>query len=141
MQSDKGLASSSKSGYMVPWALPSSLPTDKAVKQLVRVLKNQGASSTTVSTPAPGASVVVATFKAGPLGSPLVTDTVEFVLADEHAAFRAAASDAPWPFSSTAAAASRNKARLLRVREGLFRKGWSCACPPDAGISCALACR
>jgi hypothetical protein len=125
--------------YMVPWALPSSASADVAAKQLRGWLKGEGASEVAISS-AGEARQVRATFSTGPLGLPSVQDTVEFSLSEGRAAFRASASSASWPFSSSGAALKRNQERLMRVRKRAFSKGWSCACPPDAGLGCSLFC-
>ena len=141
LQSDRAMATAARTAYMVPWTAPSSLGADAAAVQLQRALRSEGGTEIRVASAANGARRVTAQFAAGPLGLPVVTDEIEFVIAGSFASFRASASGAPWPFSTPETATQRNRARLLRVRGQLFAShGWSCACPPDAGLSCTLFC-
>ena len=141
LQSDRARATAARTAYMVPWTAPSSLGADAAAVQLQRALRAEGGTEIRVASAANGARRVTAQFAAGPLGLPVMTDEIEFVIVGSLASFRASASGAPLPFSTPETATQRNRARLLRVRGQLFAShGWSCACPPDAGLSCTLFC-
>ena len=139
---------------MVPWGFAggSSAAAAAAARDLKKALEREGARDVRIDAAGGGGGLgggggvrVRATFSAGPLG--LVSDEVDFLLSEGGvAAFRAASSSGGvYPFSDSGTALRRNRERLLRVRRFLFEKrGWQCACPPDAdpftAARCALRC-
>ena len=145
VESDLARSRAARSGYMVPWSFSPSKPAASAAAELQRELKALGARAVDVADGA-GYVRVSAAFDAGPLGTALIVDRVEFLLSDGGGvAFRAAASTGGFPFSTAGQAVERNRARLLRARASLFGKsGWGCGCPdvpnPLGAAKCALTC-